>query len=166
MTVGSIVSEPLIVNGLCGAKEWQGKAVELLESVGLDGAHVRRYPHEFSGGQRQRICIARAISTRPRLIVADEPVSSLDVLVQADILDLLTGLKEKFGVSYLFISHDLRIVSKICDRVCVMCEGKIVEELKASGIKKAEHPYTKELISAVPVADPTMRRLTKCSGGL
>jgi ABC-type oligopeptide transport system ATPase subunit len=150
MSIGDIISEPLIIHGRCKNNERHDAAADLLESVGLKAEYVYRYPHEFSGGQRQRICIARAIALKPKFIVADEPVSSLDVAIQADILALLKELQNKYNMAYLFVSHDLRVVSKLCDRVAVMNSGKIVELLPASKIKEAEHPYTRKLLSSVP----------------
>jgi len=157
-TVGAIIGEPL-ANFKLGTINEQKKAVrELLETVGLDPEHASRYPHEFSGGQRQRINIARALALRPELVVCDEPVSSLDVSIQAQILNLLKDLKRRFGLSYIFISHDLATVDFISDRVAVMYLGKIVEVLKSRDlIKKALHPYTRVLLAAVPPADPRQR---------
>jgi len=158
MTIGDIISEPLLIHGLCRSMDRFERAEELLLQVGLEPALARRYPHEFSGGQRQRISIARAIATKPRLIVADEPVSSLDVAVQAEILALLRELRQRHGIAFLFISHDLRIVASLCDRVAVMYLGKIMEILPASQIKDATHPYTVALLSAVPIADPSQKK--------
>lgn len=150
MSVGDIVTEPLIVNKLISSRDRKKKAEELLNDVGMDGLSANRYPHEFSGGQRQRISIARAISLKPRFIVADEPVSSLDVIVQKDILSLMKKLQAEHGITYLFITHDLRLVANHCDRVAVMYMGKIVEQFKASDLKKASHPYTLKLLASVP----------------
>ena len=158
MMIGDIITEPQLVAGLIEKRDRFDAAAKLLELVGLHADFARRYPHEFSGGQRQRICIARAISASPDFIVCDEPVSSLDVAVQAEILALFADLRKKTGVGYLFISHDLRVVSKICDRVAVMCRGEIVETLEAGKIREAKKAYTRELISAVLVADPSVRR--------
>ncbi|PIR17406.1 MAG: peptide ABC transporter ATP-binding protein [Deltaproteobacteria bacterium CG11_big_fil_rev_8_21_14_0_20_49_13] len=158
MCVGNIVTEPLIINKLIKKNERFKKAGELLKEAGLNEEFAQRYPHEFSGGQRQRICIARAISTRPRLIVADEPVSSLDVAVQADILELLKDLQARYKMAYLFISHDLRVISKLCSRVAVMYLGKIVELMDAKFIKEPLHPYTEALLSAVPLPDPKIKK--------
>lgn len=157
-TVGSIIGEPLD-NFRAGTKKEQKKRVqELLAVVGLDPEHAARYAHEFSGGQRQRIGIARALALNPQLIVCDEPVSSLDVSIQAQILNLLKKLKKRFGLSYLFISHDLAAVSYISDRVAVMYLGTIVEVIRSKDLAaKARHPYTRGLLAAVPVADPRQR---------
>lgn len=157
-TVGSIIGEPL-ANFNVGTKKEQKKRIwELLEIVGLEPEHDSRYPHEFSGGQRQRINIARALALQPELIVCDEPVSSLDVSIQVQILNLLKDLKRQFGLSYIFISHDLAAVSYISDRIAVMYLGKIVEMFKSEDlVKKACHPYTRALLAAIPAADPRRR---------
>lgn len=159
MTVANIVGEPLRVNRTVKRDKLQDKIVELLESVGLTSQDMRRYPHAFSGGQRQRIGIARALALQPELIVADEPVSALDVSVQAQILNLLVELREKFQLSYIFIAHDLSVVRHISDRVAVMYLGKIVEISDAEQLYKSpKHPYTEALISAVPIPDPKKQR--------
>lgn len=159
MTVANIISEPLRVNRTVKRNELQDKIVELLESVGLTPQDMRRYPHAFSGGQRQRIGIARALALQPELIVADEPVSALDVSVQAQILNLLAELREKFQLSYIFIAHDLSVVRHISDRVAVMYLGKIVEISDAEKLYQTpQHPYTEALISAVPIPDPKEQR--------
>ncbi len=158
MSVGALIAEPLLVNNIGNSSDREKKVADILAAVGLEKETRHRYPHEFSGGQRQRICIARALALNPELIVADEPVSSLDVAVQADILELLKKLRREHGIAYLFISHDLRIVASLCDRVCVMHDGKIVEELAAAKIKDATHPYTKTLLASVPIADPSRRK--------
>jgi ABC-type dipeptide/oligopeptide/nickel transport system ATPase component len=163
MTVRQIVAEPLIVHGL--AKDDSDPAVdEMIELCGLSREFGNRYPHEFSGGQRQRVGIARALVTRPKLVVLDEPVSALDVSVQAQILNLLDDLREKFGFSYLFVAHDLSVVSHISARVAVMYLGKIVEiGTRQEIFENPQHPYTKALISAVPLANPKQERIRKTS---
>lgn len=159
MTVADIVGEPLRVNRAVKRNELQEQIVDLLESVGLKPQDMRRYPHAFSGGQRQRIGIARALALHPELIVADEPVSALDVSVQAQILNLLAELREKFQLSYVFIAHDLSVVKHISDRVAVMYLGKIVEISDAKTLYQSpKHPYTEALISAVPLPDPKAQR--------
>ena len=158
MTVGSIVGEPLLVNGVRNLAEREERVRELLVAVGLMPEHMSRYPHEFSGGQRQRIAIARSLALRPQLIICDEPVSALDVSIQAQVLNLLKNLQKKFYLTYLFITHDLAAVRHISDRVAVMYLGKIVESAPAKEIfENPAHPYTEALLSAVPVPDPDYR---------
>jgi peptide/nickel transport system ATP-binding protein len=159
MTVGDIVGEPLKVNNMAKGKELEGRITDLLESAGLRRHDMRRYPHAFSGGQRQRIGIARALALQPELIVADEPVSALDVSVQAQILNLMMELRETYQLSYIFIAHDLSVVEHISDRVAVMYLGRIVELSDANTLYRSpQHPYTEALMSAVPLADPRAQR--------
>src|SRR5579862_3946210 len=160
MTVEDIVGEALDIHGLAENKSARQKRIaELLKAVGLDSAYAQRYPHEFSGGQRQRIGIARALAVEPKLIVCDEPVSALDVSVQAQIINLLRDLQQQHGIAYLFIAHDLAVVEHISHRVLVMYLGKIVEASEAKSlIREPQHPYTQALISAVPEVDPETKR--------
>jgi oligopeptide/dipeptide ABC transporter ATP-binding protein len=161
-TAEDIIGEPFIIHRLSGRNEQKEKVSQLMEVVGLSKEQVGRYPHEFSGGQRQRICIARAIAIKPELIVADEPVSALDVSIQAQILNLLKDLQRDFGLTYLFISHDLSVVRHMSDRIAVMYLGKIVELAENSEIyERPMHPYTRALISAVPAPDPSRKRKKK-----
>ena len=160
MTVGGIVGEALVIHNLTKTQdEYRDRIVDLLETVGLHADHLRRYPHEFSGGQRQRIGIARALAVSPKLIVCDEPVSALDVSIQAQVTNLLEDLQEKFDLTYLFIAHDLSVVEHISDRVAVMYLGRIVEIASARELYAApRHPYTEALLSAVPIPDPDLKR--------
>jgi peptide/nickel transport system ATP-binding protein len=154
-TVGSIVSEPFAIHGLLQGPERKRAVQELMEQVGLNPEHFNRFPHEFSGGQRQRIGVARALALRPKLIIADEPVSALDVSIQAQILNLLRNLQRDFDLTLIFIAHDLSVVRHMCDRIAVMYLGRIVELADAEALfGHARHPYTGALLSAVPVPEP------------
>jgi oligopeptide transport system ATP-binding protein len=159
MTVGSIIGEPLEIHGLARGREKQERVQELLRIVGLNPYFANRYPHEFSGGQRQRIGIARALAVQPSFIVCDEPISALDVSIQAQVINLLEELQEQFTLTYLFIAHDLSVVRHISDRVAVMYVGKIVELTTRDLLyERPLHPYTKALLSAVPIPDPAVER--------
>jgi len=160
MSVGKMIAEPMQVHGLAKGSELQDRVAALLERVGLEAHHAERYPHEFSGGQRQRIGIARALAVNPSFIVCDEPVSALDVSIQSQILNLLDDLQDEFGLSYLFIAHNLAVVEHFCDRVAVMYLGRIVEMADRETLyHNPMHPYTKALLSAAPVPEP--RRLKR-----
>jgi ABC-type oligopeptide transport system ATPase subunit len=159
MRVGAIVEEPLIIHRIGSKPERRARVAELFELVGLDPSQLPRYPHQFSGGQRQRIGIARALALNPSLVIADEPVSALDVSVQAQVVNLLMDLQERLKLTYLFIAHDLRLVRHICSRVAVMYLGRIVEMGPTERLFKAPaHPYTRALLSAIPVPDPAAVR--------
>ena len=157
MTVGSIIGEPLLEHGAATGRALQDRVEELLDAVGLDPGFTNRYPHEFSGGQRQRIGVARALALNPEFIVCDEPIAALDVSIQAQVVNLLEDLQERFGLTYLFISHDLSMIRHIADRVAVMYLGKIVELASSDSLyREPLHPYTRALLSAVPIHDPEL----------
>jgi oligopeptide transport system ATP-binding protein len=162
MTVGQIVEEPLTIHTKDAPRERRARVRWLLEKVGLASEHASRYPHEFSGGQRQRIGIARALATNPKIVIADEPVSALDVSIQAQVINLMQDLQEEFGLSYLFIAHDLSVVRHISQRIAVMYLGHIVESGASEEIyRRPLHPYSRMLLSAVPRPDPEVRRVRR-----
>jgi peptide/nickel transport system ATP-binding protein len=158
-SAGWLVSEPMLIHGIARGSELADRTAALFRRVGLKADHMRRFPHQFSGGQRQRICIARALGSAPKLIVADEPTSALDVSVQAQVLDLLLELQQTLGLAYLFISHDMAVVEEVSHRVAVMHKGRIVEiGPRQSVLNAPRHPYTLALLKAVPVPDPSRAR--------
>jgi oligopeptide transport system ATP-binding protein len=158
-TVSHIVGEPLLVHGVRSRKERDERVLELLRVVGLRKEHMRRYPHQFSGGQRQRIGVARSLALHPKLVICDEAVSALDVSIQAQVINLLKDLQDDFGLTYLFISHDLSVVEHVSNRVAVMYLGRIVELAPSKSLyQKPLHPYTQALLSAIPIPDPSLQR--------
>ena len=158
-TVGSAIREPIVVHGLAQGIEADRRVAELLRRVGLEPEHATRFPHEFSGGQRQRICIARSLALQPKVLVADESVSALDVSIKAQVINLMMELQAEMGLAYMLISHDIAVVERISHRVAVMYLGEIVEIGPRSAVlDNPQHPYTKRLIAAVPVPDPSLRR--------
>jgi len=166
MTVGQILRQPFEIHNMFTPAEREQKVKKLLETVGLKASHVNRYPHEFSGGQRQRISIARAIALEPRLVICDEPVSALDVSIQAQILNLLKDLQARLGLTYIFISHDLSVIEHICDRIAVMYLGKIVEFATRDELfKNPKHPYTQALIGAIPRVGEGKKKMKKSLSG-
>lgn len=157
--VGAAVAEPLLIHGMAAGADADAQVAELFERVGLEASMMRQFPHQFSGGQRQRVCIARALATRPELVIADEAVSALDVSIQAQVINLMMELQQQMGLSYLFISHDLAVVERMSHRVAVMYLGQIVEIGPRSAIfENPQHSYTQRLLDAVPIADPRARR--------
>ncbi len=166
MTVGQIIGQPFEIHNLLNAKERVVRVKQLLETVGLKASQINRYPHEFSGGQRQRISIARAVALNPKLVIADEPVSALDVSIQAQVLNLMKDLQEKLQLTYVFISHDLSVIEHLCDRIAVMYLGKIVEIATRDELfGNPQHPYTKALISAIPQVGAGKKKMKKSLQG-
>jgi oligopeptide transport system ATP-binding protein len=162
--VGQIIGDPLRRQGIASGGELRRRVYELLDTVGLSAEHYNRFPHEFSGGQRQRIGIARAIALKPKLVIADEPVSALDVSIQAQIINLLDDLQDEFGLTYLFVAHDIGVVRHISDRIAVMHNGKIVEQGSADEVcERPSDPYTRKLLAAVPIPDPRESRARRAS---
>ncbi len=158
MTVGDIVGEPIAFHGIATGKEKRNRVIKILEQVGLRSGMISRFPHEFSGGQRQRVGIARALALQPELLICDEPVSSLDVSIQAQILNLLKDLQSELGLTFLFISHNLAVVDYMADRIAVMCRGRLVEVApRAALFSSPVHPYTQTLLAAVPYPDPARK---------
>jgi oligopeptide transport system ATP-binding protein len=166
MTVGQIIEQPFVIHNILNRTEREERVKELLTLVGLRASHVNRYPHEFSGGQRQRISIARAIALNPELIICDEPVSALDVSIQAQILNLLEDLQAKLNLTYIFISHDLSVIEHVCDRIAVMYLGKIVEISSREELyRNPQHPYTKALLGSIPTIGQGKKRMSKILTG-
>jgi len=166
MTIGQIIEQPFVIHNILKPEEREAKVKELLQLVGLRPSHINRYPHEFSGGQRQRISIARAIALNPKLIICDEPVSALDVSIQAQILNLLKDLQEKLGLTYIFISHDLSVIEHICDRIAVMYLGKIVEiGTREEIFNHPQHPYTQALLGSIPSIGTGKKKMAKILTG-
>ncbi len=164
--IGQIVGEPMRLQGIASGAALRSQVQELLERVGLSAEHYGRFPHEFSGGQRQRIGIARAVALKPKLIVADEPVSALDVSIRAQIVNLLQDLQDEFGLTYVFVAHDIGVVRHVSDRIAVMNEGRIVEEGPADRVcSSPTDPFTKKLLAAVPIPDPRESRERRSAGG-
>lgn len=166
MTVGQILAQPFEIHGMLSGKERITRIKQLLETVGLKASHINRYPHEFSGGQRQRISIARAVALNPSLVIADEPVSALDVSIQAQVLNLMKDLQEKLNLTYVFISHDLSVIEHLCDRIAVMYLGKIVEIAPRDVLfNNPQHPYTQALIAAIPRVGTGKKKMKKSLSG-